>query len=96
MFKSTALAAALLSLSALAQASDVASILKKADAFRQTDSSAQIETLVQTYKNGEPDKEKRYEVLIRPGGKSLILFRSRRSGTEGADVGRRFLDAAAG
>jgi outer membrane lipoprotein-sorting protein len=75
MFKSTALAAALLSLSALAQASDVASILKKADAFRQTDSSAQIETLVQTYKNGEPDKEKRYEVLIRPGGKSLILSR---------------------
>ncbi len=76
MFKPTAMAAALLSLATLAQASDVATILKKTDAFRQADSSAQIETLVQTYKNGEPDKEKRYQVLIRPGGKSLILFRS--------------------
>src|SRR5574343_1302408 len=76
MFKPTAMAAALLSLATLAQASDVATILKKTDAFRQADSSAQIETLVQTYKHGEPDKEKRYQVLIRPGGKSLILFRS--------------------
>src|SRR5574343_322194 len=76
MFKPTAMAAALLSLATLAQASDVSTILKKTDAFRQADSSAQIETLVQTYKNGEPDKEKRYQVLIRPGGKSLILFRS--------------------
>ncbi|MYM41850.1 outer membrane lipoprotein-sorting protein [Duganella qianjiadongensis] len=72
----TGAGALLISLCTLAQASDVATILKKADAFRLTDSSAQIETLVQTYKNGEPDKEKRYQVLIRPGGKSLILFRS--------------------
>ncbi|UGQ44862.1 outer membrane lipoprotein-sorting protein [Massilia endophytica] len=59
-----------------AQAADIDAILKKADSFRMLESSAQIETLVQTLKNGSPDKEKRYQVLVRPGGKALILFRS--------------------
>ncbi len=77
MFKfQTGAAALLFSVCALSQGADLATILKKADAYRLPDSSAQIETLVQTFKNGEPDKEKRYQVLIRPGGKSLILFQS--------------------
>ncbi len=55
---------------------DVDAILKKADAFRLPEASAQVETLVQTFKNGVADKEKRYQVMLKPGGKSLVLFRS--------------------
>lgn len=59
-----------------AQAADVAAILKQADAFRLPEGSAQLDTLVQTMKDGQPDREKRYQVLVRGDGKSLILFRS--------------------
>lgn len=59
-----------------AAAADVEAILKKADSFRLPDASAQLDTLVQTFKDGKPDKEKRYQVLVRPGGKSLVLSRS--------------------
>lgn len=59
-----------------AAATDIDTILKKADAFRISESSAQIETMVQTFKDGKADKEKRYQVMIKPGGKSLVLFRS--------------------
>src|SRR4051812_2969961 len=59
-----------------AGASDIETILKKADAFRLLESSAQVETVVQTMKGGQLDKEKRYQVMIKPGGKSLVLFRS--------------------
>jgi hypothetical protein len=51
-------------------------ILKKADAYRLPDASSQVETLVQTFKDGKPDKEKRYQVLVKPGGKSLVLART--------------------
>jgi outer membrane lipoprotein-sorting protein len=59
-----------------AAAQDVDAILRKADAYRLRDASSQVDTLVQTFKDGKRDKEKRYQVLIRPGGKALILFRS--------------------
>jgi hypothetical protein len=59
-----------------AMAADVEALLRQADAFRQPASSSQIDTLVATFRNGQPDKEKRYQVLIRAGGKSLVLFRS--------------------
>lgn len=75
MFKSLMLTA-LLGVFGPAAASDIDTILKKADAFRLPDASAQVETLVQTFKGGKPDKEKRYQVLLKPGGKALILFRS--------------------
>jgi outer membrane lipoprotein-sorting protein len=55
---------------------DVDAILKKADSFRLPDASAELDTVVQTFKGGKPDKEKRYQVLIKPGGKSLVLSRS--------------------
>ena len=61
-------------LPALAQ--NVDAILKKADAFRMLDTAAQVEVRVQTMKEGRPDKEKHYQVLSKPGGKSLVLFRS--------------------
>ncbi|KQV85064.1 hypothetical protein ASD15_08030 [Massilia sp. Root351] len=75
MFKQLILAA-MLAAAGHAGATDVQAILKKADAFRLPDASAQLDTLVQTFRNGQPDKEKRYQVLVRPGGKSLVLSRS--------------------
>lgn len=68
--------AALLAAIGPARATDIGAILKKADAFRLPDASAQVETLVQTFKGGKLDKEKRYQILLKPGGKSLILSRS--------------------
>lgn len=75
MFKTT-LAAVLLAACGAAAAHDVDTILRKADSYRLRDGSSQLETQVQTYKDGKLDKEKRYQVLVRPGGKSLVLFRS--------------------
>lgn len=75
MYKSLVFAVTMLCTGA-SQAASVDEILRKADAFRLPDASAQVETLVQTFKDGQPDKEKRYQVNIRPGGKSLVLFRT--------------------
>ncbi|UTY58601.1 outer membrane lipoprotein-sorting protein [Massilia sp. erpn] len=73
---STTTLALLLALCGTASAADIEAILKKADAFRLPAASLQVETQVQTFKDGKESKEKRYQVLIRPGGKSLVLFRS--------------------
>lgn len=75
MYK-TLIAAALAAACGSAAAQDVDAILHKADSFRMPHASAQVDTLVQTFKDGKQDKEKRYQVLVRAGGKSLILFRS--------------------
>ncbi|MES2260099.1 MAG: outer membrane lipoprotein-sorting protein [Pseudomonadota bacterium] len=75
MFKQLIIAA-LLTVAGQAGAADIETMLKKADAFRLPDASSQVDTLVQTFKDGKPDKEKRYQVLLKPGGKSLVLFRS--------------------
>jgi hypothetical protein len=76
MFKKITLCALMFGVFATAAASEVEAILKKADAYRMQDGSAQTDTLVQTFKGGKPDKEKRYQVLTKAGGKSLVLFRS--------------------
>ncbi len=75
MFK-TLIAGALALAAGGAASQDVETILRKADSYRLRDASSQVDTLVQTFKDGKQDKEKRYQVLIRPGGKALILFRS--------------------
>lgn len=75
MFKKLIIAAAV-ALCGAAHAADVEDILQKADAFRLHESSAQLETLVQTFKDGHPDKEKRYQVNVKPGGRSLVLSRT--------------------
>lgn len=75
MFK-ILIAAAIAAACGNASAQDVEAILRKADSFRLHDASSQVDTLVQTFKDGKQDKEKRYQVLIRRGGKALILFRS--------------------
>ncbi len=76
MFKHIAHIVFFLGLAGTATASDVESILKKTDAFRLQEGASQVDTLVQTFKGGRPDKEKRYQVLTKTGGKSLVLMRS--------------------
>ncbi len=76
MFKQITLCALFLGVAASAAAGEVEAILKKADSFRMRDESSQVDTQVQTFKDGKPDKEKRYQVLSKVGGKSLVLFRS--------------------
>jgi len=75
MFK-TLIAALLGASCGAACAQDVDMILRQADAHRLSAASSQVDTLVQTFKDGKQDKEKRYQVLLKPGGKALILFRS--------------------
>jgi hypothetical protein len=82
MFKRSVLCVALLLAAPFASAAtpDAAQpvdlILKKADAFRLPDASSQVETQVQSFRSGRLDKEKRYQVLLKPGGKSLVLART--------------------
>lgn len=76
MTRQCALAGALALCCAHAVADEVAAMLRRADAFRLPDASAQVDTLVQSYQDGRLDKERRYQVLIRPGGRALVLFRS--------------------
>jgi hypothetical protein len=76
MFKQSILCALLGAMTGSASAIEVEAILKKTDSFRMQEESTQIDTQVQTFKGGKPDKEKRYQVLIKTGGKSLVLFRS--------------------
>lgn len=76
MFKKMTLCAVILGLASTAGAIEVDAILKKTDSFRMQDGSSQVDTHVQTFKGGKPDKEKRYQVLTKAGGKSLVLFRS--------------------
>jgi len=57
-------------------ADDVAAMLKQADDYRLADAESRVETMVKLYNHGELDKEKRYTVFIKPGRRSLVLFRS--------------------
>jgi hypothetical protein len=75
MFKRILIAASV-ALCGAAHAADIDDILRRADAFRQPEGAVQNEVLVQTFKNGQPDKEKRFQVNTRPGARSLVLFRS--------------------
>jgi hypothetical protein len=75
MFKPIVFAAiALLSLPACG--ADVKALLKEADAFRLAESSARVETEVRVMKAGKLDKTRLYAVYVKPGRRSLVLFRS--------------------
>jgi hypothetical protein len=54
----------------------VESLLKEADAYRLAGSALQVETVVELYKGGQLDKERRYTVFIKKGRRSLVLMRS--------------------
>ncbi len=48
----------------------------KADSYRQTAEQMKVSTKIRLYKGGELDKEKHYTVFIKPGRKSLVVFRT--------------------
>ncbi|NJO16268.1 MAG: outer membrane lipoprotein-sorting protein [Thioploca sp.] len=55
---------------------EVATILKVADSFRLPTATARVETLVELYKNEVLEKSREYRVYLKPGRRSLVLFRS--------------------
>ncbi len=55
---------------------DVAAMLKRADDYRLADAESRVETLVRLYDHDQLDKEKHYTVYLKPGRRSLVLFRS--------------------
>lgn len=78
--------AALLALAVLpAAAADVKSLLKEADAYRIAADSMVVDTQVQVMKAGQLDKERRYTVFVRPGRRSIVLFKSP------AEIGQKML-----
>jgi hypothetical protein len=67
-------ALALLPATALAQ--EVKRLLKDADAYRLTDESLRVDTEAKVYKGGALDKTRLYAVYVKPGRRSLVVFRS--------------------
>ena len=62
---------------ALAQAQDVASMLKTTDKFRMNADNLQVDTQINVLNaDGTPDKERRYKVFAQAGRKSLVLMQS--------------------
>jgi len=57
-------------------ADDVTTMLKKADALRLTHDTSRVELTVRLYDHDQLDKEKGYTVYVKPGRRSLVLFRS--------------------
>ena len=77
MFKPLLFAAiALLASASPARPADVKALLKDADAFRLTAESARIDTEVRVFKAGALDKTRLYVVYVKPGRRSLVVFRS--------------------
>src|SRR2546428_1200804 len=59
-----------------ARAADVKTLLKEADAFRLSGESVRVDTEVRVLKSGTLDKTRLYAVYVKPGRRSLVVFRS--------------------
>lgn len=59
-----------------AEAADVKTLLKEADAFRVTAEAIRVETEVRVFKGGQLDKTRLYNVYVKPGRRSLVVMRS--------------------
>ncbi len=57
-------------------APEVAAMLKHADEYRLADTKSRVEIVVTLYNHEQLDKEKKYTVYVKPGRRSLVLFRS--------------------
>lgn len=57
-------------------AADVRSLLKQADGYRLSSDSARVETEVRVLKQGRLDKTRHYTVYVKPGRRSVVVFRS--------------------
>jgi len=66
-------------------AADVRAMLKEADNFRITADAMVVDTQVQVMKGGQLDKERRYTVFVKPGRRSIVLFKSP------AEIGQKML-----
>ena len=54
----------------------VKALLKQADDYRLAISSGRVETEVRSFKSGALDKTRLYAVYLKPGRRSLVLFRT--------------------
>lgn len=64
-------------LAATGQADEtVQRLLRQADAYRQDGEASRIETLVEQFRDGQPDKSRRYTVYTQSGRRSLVLMKS--------------------
>jgi hypothetical protein len=59
-----------------ARADEVDALLRRADAFRLAEGAMEVDTQLETFKSGMLDKQRRYQVFVRPGRRSLVLSRS--------------------
>jgi hypothetical protein len=59
-----------------AEDSKVKSLLKQADVYRLAMESGRVETEVRSFRAGVLDKTRLYAVYLKPGRRSLVLFRS--------------------
>ena len=75
---STSLVSILLALVVgVAQAQDVAALLKATDRFRMSADNLQVDTQISVFNtDGTPDKERRYTVFAQAGHQSLVLMQS--------------------
>ena len=76
MFKNLIFAVLALAVSAPALSADVKTLLKEADAYRMSIDSGRVETEVRVFKAGALDKTRLYNVYLKPGRRSLVVFRS--------------------
>ncbi len=76
MFERFALALTGVLWSAIALSAEVPALLKAADEFRLAPGAMKVETQVLVMKAGQQEKERRYTVYVKPGRRSLVLFRS--------------------
>jgi hypothetical protein len=68
---------ALVGFSVAALADDkVKALLKEADAYRLAMESGRVETEVRSFRAGALDKTRQYAVYLKPGHRSLVLFRT--------------------
>ncbi len=85
MYKSITLSFLLFTFAAISHADDVKSILQKADSFRLPFGAVQVESEVELFKDGQLSKQRKFSVYIKPGRRSLVLFKS------AADLGQKVL-----
>jgi len=55
---------------------DVHALLQKADGYRMDGTSSLVQTRVQVWKAGALDKERDYQVYVKPGRRSLVVSRT--------------------
>ena len=66
----------ILAIPLLTQAKTADELVKIADNYRQNADEIKVDTLIKLFKNDALDKERRYDVYIKPGRKSLVISKT--------------------